>query len=80
MKEWPAGSHLVLEATTDVNMKLLAVGYKYNKGKVTCFIATAGAGHTEAGVSYEARWKDDNLNTCSKKDLSLFQNILPTPT
>lgn len=27
------------------------------------FLATKDAGHTEKGVSYEARWKDDNNNT-----------------
>jgi hypothetical protein len=30
MADWPAGSHLVLEATAD-GVPLLAVGYKYNK-------------------------------------------------
>lgn len=66
MKEWPAGSHIVLETTTSDGVDLLAIGYKYNKRKVTCFIATKGAGHTEAGVSYEARWKDDNNNTLAR--------------
>ena len=65
MKEWPAGSHLVLESSVD-GVDLLAVGYKYNRRKVTCFIATKGAGHTENGQPYEAKWKDDNGNTRSR--------------
>lgn len=66
MSEWPAGSHLVLEATSD-NVPLLAVGYKYNSRKVHCFVATKGAGHTEKGVSYMAGWKDENGNTLTQR-------------
>ena len=66
MQEWPAGSHLLLETKTPEGVDLLAIGYKYNKRKVNCFIATKGAGHTEEGVSYEARWKDNNGNTMSR--------------
>ena len=66
MALWPAGSHMVLEATVEGGVEMLAIGYKYNKRKVTCFIATKGAGHTEAGVPYEAKWKDDNGNTMSR--------------
>jgi hypothetical protein len=62
MAEWPGGSHLVLFATVD-GVELIAVGYKYNKKKVLCFISTKGAGHTEPGQAYEAKWKDSNLNT-----------------
>ena len=54
MSDWPGGSHIVLETVCD-EVPLLAVGYKYNKRKVLCFIATKGAGHTEPGVSYEAK-------------------------
>ena len=59
MKGWPGGSHLVLEGTKD-NIPLIAIGYKYNKKKVICFIATKGSGHTEPGQPYEATWKDEN--------------------
>jgi hypothetical protein len=63
MIHWPAGSHLVLE---NKSKDLLAVGYKYNKRRVLCFLATTGAGHTEPGDPYEARWKDENGNTNSR--------------
>lgn len=66
MCEWPAGSHLVM-TTTYQGVELLAIGHKYNKRKVISFIATKGAGHTQAGVPYEARWKDQNKNTMSRK-------------
>jgi len=35
MKEWPSGSHLVLECKTPNDINLFAVGYKYNKRKVS---------------------------------------------
>jgi hypothetical protein len=62
MKEWGGGSHLVLQ-TQYKGVALVAVGYKYNKKKVMCFIFNKGVGHTKNGKPYEARWKDDNNNT-----------------
>eukprot|EP00934_Nitzschia_sp_Nitz4_P004390 Nitzschia sp. Nitz4//scaffold475_size5561//3915//5458//NITZ4_009216-RA/size5561-snap-gene-0.2-mRNA-1//-1//CDS//3329552714//4380//frame0 len=65
MKEWPAGSHLVLETKFE-GVELLAIGYKYKKSKVINFIATKGAGHTGSGAAYEAKWKDSFGNTRSR--------------
>jgi hypothetical protein len=65
MDDWPAGSHLVLETIVE-NVPLLAVGYKYNGRKVQCFVATKGAGHTENGVSYVAKWKNKHRNTLTR--------------
>ena len=67
MKDYPAGSHLILETTTKEEIDLLAIGYKYNRKKVMFFIATNGSGHTEEGIPYEARWKDKNNNTRVRK-------------
>ena len=63
MKEWPGGSHLVMESQHPDGFPLIAIGYKYNSKKVVSFVATKGCGDTEAGIPYEARWKDDNGNT-----------------
>ena len=65
MKDWPPGSHVVLE-TTHSDVALFACGYKYNKRKVCCFIFSKGAGHTEPGRCYEAKWKDENGNTMTR--------------
>jgi Transposase IS4 len=62
MAEWPGGSHLVLEATID-GVGVVAVGYKYKKKRVNCFIFSKGSGHTEPGECYEVKWKDENGNT-----------------
>ena len=49
MKEWLPGSHLVMK-TRYKEKTLFAVGYKYNKRKVACFVSTASAAHTEEGA------------------------------
>jgi hypothetical protein len=54
MKDWGGGTHLVLQ-TVHKGVPLVAVGYKYNKKKVQCFIFNKGCGHTELGEPYEAR-------------------------
>ena len=67
MKDWPGGSHLVMETKTINNTGLLAIGYKYNRRKVLCFLTTKGAGHTKAEKAYyKTRWKDENNNTQSR--------------
>ena len=65
MKMWPAGSHLNLEATVD-GVPLVATGYKYCKSKVIAFIWTKGAGHTEPGDPYIAKWHDSKSNRCER--------------
>ena len=61
MKNWPGGSHLVLEAVIE-NERLFAVGYKYSKRKNLCFLFNEGASDTEPGTPYVAKWMDENGN------------------
>ena len=61
MKNWPGGTHLVMEGNID-GVKLYAVGYKYCKKKTMCFLFTEGSSSTEEGEPYRARWKDENGN------------------
>ena len=61
MKNWPAGSHLVLETTVS-DTKLYAVGYKYCKRKTLCFIFNHGASSTEQGNPYIAKYRDQYKN------------------
>ena len=65
MKQWPAGTHLNLQSTVD-DVPLAATGYKYCRTKVLCFIWTKGAGHTEPGKPYVAKWHDARSNRCEK--------------
>lgn len=66
MKKWPGGSHLVLKTTVD-GIDLFAIGYKYCKSKILMFIMTEGAGHTEPGDPYIAKWVDDNSNQMQRR-------------
>ena len=61
LKDKSAGSRLVL-TTTYQGVKLVALGYKYNKRKVLCFITTEGAGNTMNGNPYIQRWPDEHGN------------------
>jgi hypothetical protein len=68
MKDWPAGSHIVLEGqATREGVGLIAIGYKYNSRKSLCFISHKDAGATECTDFYEAKWKDRNGNTESRR-------------
>ena len=51
-KNWPGGSYLVLRSKPMVpgGRPLIAIGYKYNMGKVLSFIATDNAGSTKTDV------------------------------
>ena len=48
---------------------IYALGYRYCKAKVLHFIFTEGAGHTECRpeYAYEMKWKDECLNTLTRK-------------
>ena len=73
MKDWPSGSYLnlktVLNPNTTKERIVYAMGYKYCRSKVILFLFNEGAGHTEckAEFAYEAKWKDQNLNTHVRK-------------
>jgi hypothetical protein len=64
MKDYPSGSYLVLECTTPTKqVKLLAIGYKYNARKILLFVATKNAGSTKPGTPYKAKFPDKFGNT-----------------
>ena len=65
MKDWSGGSYLNLTATID-DVKIVATGYKYCNKKLLMFIWTYGAGHTEPGDPYVAKWMDNNMNRCER--------------
>ncbi len=63
MKNWPAGSHIILTGSASKGLDLLSVGYKYNSCKVLCFISTYNAGLTIPSSYYKVMWLDNNRNT-----------------
>ena len=67
MKDWPGGTHLVLEGTSPSHNELLAIGYKYNSKKILCFVATKDAGTTLPGDPYRARFVGDDNNVRARR-------------
>ena len=61
-----ASSMIVLKAEVD-GVELMAVGYKYNRRKVLCFVATIGAGVTVDGEPYLQRWADEHGNVVTRE-------------
>ena len=65
MKDWPGGTWVVMEGVTEKeDVALVCIGYKYNKKKVLTFVCSKGAGSTEAGKPYEAKFPDRFGNVC----------------
>jgi hypothetical protein len=59
----PGGVHIVLKGTHPVSgLKLVAVGYKYNRKNIRLFVATEGAGSTTPGTPYEMKFHNDEGN------------------
>lgn len=59
----PGGVHIVLKGTHPVSgLKLVAVGYKYNRKNTRLFVATEGAGSTTPGTPYEMKFHNDEGN------------------
>jgi len=59
MKDYPGGTLMTLECQTEnEDYNLVEIGYKYNKKIVLQSVTTSGAGTTEAGIPYEARFPD----------------------
>lgn len=61
MKDWPAGTHLVLRSNFS-NKNILAIGYKYKNTGVICFVATVGADLTTDGDPYRSKYLSENGN------------------
>ena len=65
MKDFPGGTWIVMRAkTANTQANLICIGYTYNKKKVICFLMSCGAGSTEPGEPYEARFPDKYGNIC----------------
>ena len=68
MKDFPGGTWIVLEGHAEKeDVDLVCIGYKYNKKKVLIFVTTKGAGSTNPGEPYVARFPDKFGNVCSRE-------------
>ena len=86
LAEKPAGTYLSLYTKYE-GVYLIAMGYKYNKKSVICFIATLGSGMTSyMSEAYIRRFTDGFGNICEKpimrNDLASlyykFSNVIDT--
>ena len=67
MKDYPGGTWITLEGHAEnEDVDVVAIGYKYNKKTVLQFVITRGAGTTEPGNPYEARFPDKFGNVCTR--------------
>ena len=83
MKDYPGGSYLVLNSAprVSVDRSLMAIGYKYNSGKVLVFIATEEDGSTEPGNPYLSCFPDIFLMFLFAPLYILnYQGIISIPT
>ena len=58
MKDWPAGSSIVLQSQFN-RKNIIAIGYKYTSKSVVCFVASLGADLTTNGDPYLAKFLSD---------------------
>ena len=68
MEHFPSGSHIVMECDVPgKDVKLLAIGYRYNCKKTLLFVATKDAGDTLPGEPYIAKYNDSVGNVCQRE-------------
>ena len=68
MKYFPGGTWIVMEGYAEKEgVPLVCIGYKYNAKKVLVFITTKGAGSTQPGEPYLAKFADMYGNVCTRE-------------
>jgi len=68
MAQFPGGTWITLEGRAQKEgVDLVCIGYKYNKKKVLTFVLTRGAGSSEDGEPYHARFPDKFGNLCIRQ-------------
>lgn len=68
IKDFPGGIWIVLKGCAEKEaVDLVCIGYKYNKKKVLIFVMTKGAGSTNPGEPYVARFPDKFGNVCPRE-------------
>ena len=66
LKEAPGGVHIVLEGTTQCEVPLIAVGYRYSRKTILFFVLTKNAGGTTEGDPYEMKFTDSYGNVVTR--------------
>ncbi len=66
LKEAPGGVHILLEGTTQDEVQLVALGYRYSRKTVLHFVLTKNAGSSKPGTPYQMRYTDSFGNICTR--------------
>jgi hypothetical protein len=75
LKDAPGGVHILLEGTTENEVPLLALGYRYSRKTVLHFVLTKNAGSSKPGMPYQMRYIDlPNFLVCLLLGHSLCWN------
>jgi hypothetical protein len=66
LKEAPGGVHIALEGTTEDEVPLVALGYRYSRKTVLHFILTKNVGSSKPGTPYQMICTDLFSNICTR--------------
>jgi len=66
LKDAPGGVHILLEGTTQDEVKLIALGYRYSRKTALHFVLTENAGNSKPGIPYQMKYTDNFGNICSR--------------
>jgi len=56
----------LLEGTTQDEVKLIALGYRYSRKTALHFVLTENAGNSKPGIPYQMKYTDNFGNICSR--------------
>jgi hypothetical protein len=65
LKDAPGGVYILLEGTTQDEVQLVALGYRYSRKTVLHFVLTKTAGNSKPGIPYQMKYTDSFGNICS---------------
>ena len=75
MKDWPAGTSIVLQSQFN-EKNVLAIGYKYTSKAVVCFVASVAADLTSNGDPYVSKYLSEEYKTTKLETSSVHRSVV----
>jgi hypothetical protein len=66
LKDAPGGVHILLEGTTNDEVPLVALGYRYSRKTILFFVLTKNGGSSKLGDPYHMKYTDTFGNICTR--------------
>jgi hypothetical protein len=66
LKNAPGGVHILLEGTTNDEVPLVALGYRYSRKTILFFVLTKNGGSSKLGDPYHMKYTDTFGNVCTR--------------